>query len=71
MLAVRPKLTAHLGRSEEFSVGGPGGGGLEHIDSTAVTLAPASLDDPQGYKRWLSFIAHEYFHLFNGRWPGP
>ena len=52
-------------RHYTFLIIGPGGGGLEHLNSTAVTLNPGSLDDPQGYKRWLSFIAHEYFHLFN------
>jgi predicted metalloprotease with PDZ domain len=52
-------------RHYTFLIIGPGGGGLEHLNSTAVTLSPGSLDDPQGYKRWLSFIAHEYFHLFN------
>ena len=48
-----------------FLIIGPGGGGLEHLNSTAVTLNPASLTNPQAYKGWLSFIAHEYFHLFN------
>jgi predicted metalloprotease with PDZ domain len=52
-------------RHYTFLIIGPGGGGLEHLNSTAVTLNPASLTNPQGYKGWLSFIAHEYFHLFN------
>ncbi len=52
-------------RHYTFLIIGPGGGGLEHANSTAVTLNPASLQSPHGYKRWLSFIAHEYFHLFN------
>jgi predicted metalloprotease with PDZ domain len=52
-------------RHYTFLIIGPGGGGLEHLNSTAVTLDPRSLDDPRGYQRWLSFIAHEYFHLFN------
>ncbi len=52
-------------RHYTFLIIGPGGGGLEHLNSTAVTLNPASLSSPQGYKGWLSFIAHEYFHLFN------
>ncbi|HOW86638.1 MAG TPA: PDZ domain-containing protein [Candidatus Aminicenantes bacterium] len=52
-------------RHYTFLVIGPGGGGLEHLNSTAVTLNPASLDDAGGYKRWLTFVAHEYFHLFN------
>jgi predicted metalloprotease with PDZ domain len=30
-----------------------------------VTLNPGSLADARSYQGWLSFIAHEYFHLFN------
>ena len=52
-------------RHYTFLVIGPGGGGLEHLNSTAVTLNPASLADARGYRGWQSFIAHEYFHLFN------
>ena len=52
-------------RHYTFLVIGPGGGGLEHLNSTAVTLNPGSLGTSQGYQGWLSFIAHEYFHLFN------
>ncbi len=48
-----------------FLIIGPGGGGLEHLNSTAVTLNPVSLADARGYQGWLAFIAHEYFHLFN------
>jgi predicted metalloprotease with PDZ domain len=52
-------------RHYTFLLIGPGGGGLEHLNSTAVAFDPASLDRAQGRRRWLSFIAHEYFHLFN------
>ena len=52
-------------RHYAFLVIGPGGGGLEHLNSTAVALNPASLANARGYQGWLSFIAHEYFHLFN------
>jgi predicted metalloprotease with PDZ domain len=52
-------------RHYTFLIIGPGGGGLEHLNSTAVTLNPGSLGNPRGYQGWLSFIAHEYFHLFN------
>jgi len=52
-------------RHYTFLAIGPGGGGLEHSNSTAVTLNPGSLGDVRGYQGWLSFIAHEYFHLFN------
>ena len=52
-------------RHYTFLIIGPGGGGLEHMNSTAVALDPASLSNARGYQGWLSFIAHEYFHLFN------
>ena len=52
-------------RHYAFLVIGPGGGGLEHANSTALTLNPSSLNDPAGYKRWLRFVAHEFFHLYN------
>lgn len=52
-------------RHYTFLIIGPGGGGLEHLNSAAVMLNPASLNDARGYARWLTFIAHEYFHLFN------
>jgi predicted metalloprotease with PDZ domain len=42
-----------------------GGGGLEHLNSMAVFANASSWDNPRGYKGWLSFIAHEFFHLYN------
>jgi predicted metalloprotease with PDZ domain len=48
-----------------FLVIGPGGGGLEHLNSTALTLNPSTLTTPAGYRSWLAFVTHEYFHLFN------
>jgi predicted metalloprotease with PDZ domain len=48
-----------------FLVIGPGGGGLEHQNSAALTLNPSSLSNPAGYKSWLSFVCHEFFHLYN------
>ncbi len=52
-------------RHYTFLMIGPGGGGLEHLNSTALTFNAASLNNPTGYKRWLSFVSHEYFHHFN------
>jgi predicted metalloprotease with PDZ domain len=52
-------------RRYAFLVIGPGGGGLEHANSTALTLNPSGLNDPAGYKRWLRFVTHEYFHHYN------
>ena len=42
-----------------------GGGGLEHLNSMAVFSNLAGWDTPRSYAGWLSFIAHEYFHLYN------
>jgi predicted metalloprotease with PDZ domain len=42
-----------------------GGGGLEHKDSTLLTASAARATTPAGYRSWLSFVAHEYFHAFN------
>ncbi len=52
-------------RHYAFLAFGPGQGGLEHANSVAFTFNPGELADAAGYKRWLCFIAHEYFHLFN------
>ena len=48
-----------------FIIMNRGGGGLEHTNSMAVFSNPASFNSPEGYKRWLSFVAHEFFHLYN------
>ena len=48
-----------------FIVIGPGGGGLEHLNSQAITLSPGSLSTPASIKRLQSFLAHEYFHHYN------
>jgi predicted metalloprotease with PDZ domain len=42
----------------------PGGGGLEHLNSTLLT-SRVSPDAPGGNLRWLNFVSHEYFHAFN------
>jgi predicted metalloprotease with PDZ domain len=42
-----------------------GGGGLEHANSTLLTANAARASTPEGYQRWLAFVAHEYFHAFN------
>lgn len=52
-------------RHYTFLMIGPGGGGLEHLNSAALTLNPSSLNTPEGYKSWLSFVSHEYFHNYN------
>jgi predicted metalloprotease with PDZ domain len=52
-------------RHYTFLAIGPGGGGLEHLNSTALTFNASGLTSPAGYKRWLSFVSHEYFHHYN------
>jgi len=52
-------------RHYTFLMIGPGGGGLEHLNSAALTFNASSLGTPAGYKNWLSFVAHEFFHLYN------
>jgi predicted metalloprotease with PDZ domain len=44
---------------------GPGGGGLEHLNSQLITFDAVKMADPVEYRRTLRFIAHEYFHHFN------
>jgi len=43
------------------------GGGMEHGNSCALSCTDPVSDttNMEGYKEWLSFITHEYFHLFN------
>lgn len=74
------KITADLKRMVEAAVGiigeipyrhytflamGTGGGGIEHLTSTAMMFNGTTLSDAAGYSRWLSFVAHEYFHTYN------
>jgi predicted metalloprotease with PDZ domain len=48
-----------------FLIMNRGGGGLEHTNSMAVFSGASSFSNPDGYKKWLSFVAHEFFHLYN------
>ena len=48
-----------------FMIMGAGGGGLEHLSSTVLFTNVANATNPRGNKSWLSFVAHEYFHLYN------
>jgi len=52
-------------RHYTFLIMNKGGGGLEHTNSMAVFSRGTSFSNPDGYKRWLSFVAHEFFHLYN------
>ncbi len=42
-------------------------GGLEHANSCVLSCPTSVADyaDEQGYKEWLNFVTHEYFHLYN------
>lgn len=44
---------------------GPGQGGIEHANSTAISFDGSSLNTPEGRIRMLNFLAHEYFHHYN------
>jgi predicted metalloprotease with PDZ domain len=44
---------------------GPGGGGLEHINSQASFGISFRNRDRSRYLSLLSFVTHEYFHLYN------
>jgi predicted metalloprotease with PDZ domain len=46
---------------------GPGGGGIEHLNSTAISFDGTGMDNPESRKRMLSFLAHEYFHHYNAK----
>lgn len=47
---------------------GPGGGGIEHQNSTAVAFSGSkAFDTKQGRRGILSFLGHEYFHHYNAK----
>jgi predicted metalloprotease with PDZ domain len=48
-----------------FLMMGQGNGGIEHLNSASIAFNGNSLGTPEGYRRWLSYVAHEYFHNFN------
>jgi predicted metalloprotease with PDZ domain len=41
------------------------GGGLEHLNSTALGFRRFGFKDDDGYRRFDSLVAHEFFHLWN------
>ncbi len=44
-----------------------GYGGLEHDDSTVLVYGRQRFEQPQGYRRFLQLVAHEYLHQWNVR----
>lgn len=67
MIAQSLPLWGHLPyhRYVFLNVFRPGGGGLEHASSSLLTTNNDGVATEEGYRRWLSFAAHEYFHAFN------
>src|SRR5258708_8122893 len=41
------------------------GGGLEHLNSTALGFRRFGFTNEDGYRRFQSLVAHEFFHLWN------
>ena len=48
-----------------FIVNLRGGGGLEHLNSTALQVNRFGFKPEARYKSFLGLVAHEYFHAFN------
>lgn len=48
-----------------FLMMGRGNGGIEHLNSAAIQFNGNQMGTPEQYQRWLSYVAHEYFHNFN------
>ncbi len=48
-----------------FIVNLRGGGGLEHLNSTALQVNRFGFKPDQRYKSFLGLVSHEYFHNFN------
>ncbi|WP_188133731.1 M61 family metallopeptidase [Chitinophaga sp. CF418] len=44
---------------------GPGMGGIEHLNSTAVSFTGNNLNNREGKIGTYNFLAHEYFHHYN------
>jgi predicted metalloprotease with PDZ domain len=42
-----------------------GGGGLEHLSSTTLGASRDNYGNANGYRNFLSLVAHEHFHLWN------
>ena len=76
----RPQMLADLKKIVEAATGmigeipyqhytflmmGKGVGGIEHLNSASLSFSGNSLTSQNGYRGFLSFVAHEYFHNFN------
>ena len=78
--ADRPQILSDLKRIVEAATGmigeipythytfllmGTGNGGIEHLNSASISFNGKSITTENGYRGWLSYVAHEYFHNFN------
>jgi len=52
-------------RHYTFIIMGRGGGGLEHLNSSALFTSVSGPENPARNAGWLSFVTHEYFHNYN------
>ena len=50
---------------------GPGGGGIEHLNSTSIAFSANGLNTKEGAIRMYNFLAHEYFYHYNVKWIWP
>lgn len=48
-----------------FLAMGPGGGGIEHLNSASIAFNGEELNRREGKIRTMNFLAHEYFHHYN------
>jgi predicted metalloprotease with PDZ domain len=44
---------------------GPGGGGIEHLNSTSISFSGQGLNNRANRNRIYHFLTHEYFHHYN------
>ncbi|HEX5668730.1 MAG TPA: hypothetical protein VFX73_07990 [Chitinophagaceae bacterium] len=52
-------------RHYSFLAIGPGGGGIEHLNSTSIAFNGEQMKTREGMIRMYNFLAHEYFHHYN------
>jgi len=48
-----------------FLMTSPGGAGLEHLNSTAISMMSLEGSSPGNNSIWDSLVSHEFFHLWN------
>ncbi|MCS6816064.1 MAG: PDZ domain-containing protein [Blastocatellia bacterium] len=48
-------------------LGESGSSGIEHANSTVLQYPRGGFQPESAYKNWLGLVAHEFFHLYNGK----